>query len=731
MEKQSFKSLGTNSLFNSIDIDNLDVSSISGKLITVKEGEILFREGDPANFIYLVVSGEINLLKKKLLGKSKSLIFQNNDFFGYEEYFEETSRTSTAVALRNSYLIALSRIEINSLIAQDEAIRKNLEVSIFNGEGPTFLTQEKQPEPDIKTKERSDSPEVAQQPESTIELRKELEPEFLINFSDDSDSGLNTSTKIDFVEENKMEIIPEPDKDLVEDIIDIAEDEPIEINSLEERKTAPPIEIPVEADLELEAESLNVIDEFGSFEHEVLETNELPDAMPGEDQDFFKKLDEGKFGPLRVTKEDITPPEEIPGEVEKPESEPDEQIDELYKPDLKFVFGNQPAMVSKLNDAKAQKIIEVMESIYSAESLNDLITATEKSAVDMINAEAGLFLMCSDNNRDLFANYFGKEIRMPSETGITGWCCRNNEIVNTDDPQDDLRYDGKTDDPLGRNPQCMLCYPIQLNGKTFGVLQMINNPLHSFSTEDEHMLGVIAKNFLFAKTRLKSAAAKDSSQKSVFPMIANYFNNFVKKPALVGKRYISHLQSKNLPKDAQQILEMLNEQIDKINESVHTIINLSGRENPLHSTPIKINSLLTDFSKRIDPLLQFYKCQITNEFAEDAILKLDENEFYKCYYQIIKNSCESMPSGGDILIATGKEKNELNILIKDNGKGIPEKYHAQIFEPFFTYDKKDGSGLGLNITKKIIEEFNGKIKFESKPGAGSTFIISLPIYSAF
>ncbi|MDP3445748.1 MAG: cyclic nucleotide-binding domain-containing protein, partial [Ignavibacteria bacterium] len=140
MENQLLITLSRNKLLKNVDISSINLRGIIGRLVTIGEGEILYREGDPAEEIYLVISGEINVLKKRLLGKTKSYIFTENDFLGHDEYFEETSRTSTAVALRDSYLITLSRNEIDLLIKQDDEIIVNLREPISQLDEETFKT---------------------------------------------------------------------------------------------------------------------------------------------------------------------------------------------------------------------------------------------------------------------------------------------------------------------------------------------------------------------------------------------------------------------------------------------------------------------------------------------------------------------------------------------------------------------------------------------------------------
>ena len=101
---------------------------------------------------------------------------------------------------------------------------------------------------------------------------------------------------------------------------------------------------------------------------------------------------------------------------------------------------------------------------------------------------------------------------------------------------------------------------------------------------------------------------------------------------------------------------------------------------------------------------------------------------------ILLNACEAMREDGKILIeekivypdsSEDSFKKAVQISICDNGPGISESMHKKIFQPFFS-SKEEGSGLGLSIAKRIIDEHGGKITFESEVNTGTTFIIQLP-----
>lgn len=96
----------------------------------------------------------------------------------------------------------------------------------------------------------------------------------------------------------------------------------------------------------------------------------------------------------------------------------------------------------------------------------------------------------------------------------------------------------------------------------------------------------------------------------------------------------------------------------------------------------------------------------------------------QCLINIIKNAQEAMPDGGKISVSVAQARNMLEIKVEDSGPGIKKEILGQIFNPFFS-TKNKGAGLGLAMTKKLIEDMGGKLELQSNLGQGTTVHIML------
>jgi signal transduction histidine kinase len=110
-------------------------------------------------------------------------------------------------------------------------------------------------------------------------------------------------------------------------------------------------------------------------------------------------------------------------------------------------------------------------------------------------------------------------------------------------------------------------------------------------------------------------------------------------------------------------------------------------------------------------------------------MAIDRTLLRQAILNLVKNGLEALGRGGKLTVSTRRVDDQVEIDIRDTGPGIAPEVGKRLFEQFFT-TKPQGTGLGLYITRQIVEEHGGTLRWESAPGAGTTFTASLPIKRA-
>jgi signal transduction histidine kinase len=110
-------------------------------------------------------------------------------------------------------------------------------------------------------------------------------------------------------------------------------------------------------------------------------------------------------------------------------------------------------------------------------------------------------------------------------------------------------------------------------------------------------------------------------------------------------------------------------------------------------------------------------------------MAIDRTLLRQAILNLVKNGLEALKRGGKLTVGTRRVDDQVEIAIHDTGPGIAPDVGTHLFEQFFT-TKPQGTGLGLYISRQIIEQHGGRLRWESAPGAGSTFTASLPIKRA-
>lgn len=172
------------------------------------------------------------------------------------------------------------------------------------------------------------------------------------------------------------------------------------------------------------------------------------------------------------------------------------------------------------------------------------------------------------------------------------------------------------------------------------------------------------------------------------------------------------------------LLGMINEILD--------ISKIEAGAMNLNKSEFSIITAIYEVVNTIVPLAEKKSISIQKNISEDITVIADFQKIKQILYNLLSNAIKFSPKDGTIEVNVHYNKNYFYIEIKDNGIGIAPQDHQKIFEKFVqlenTYTKKESStGLGLTITKELIEMHNGKIKVDSAIGKGANFIVEIPL----
>jgi signal transduction histidine kinase len=127
------------------------------------------------------------------------------------------------------------------------------------------------------------------------------------------------------------------------------------------------------------------------------------------------------------------------------------------------------------------------------------------------------------------------------------------------------------------------------------------------------------------------------------------------------------------------------------------------------------------------PLAAHHGVVVDIDLASHAAMPLDADRLQRALRNLVQNACEAMPEGGRLYVESRREGDFATIRVIDNGPGIPEEIADRLFEPFATYGKRNGSGLGLAVVRKVLDDHGGTVAATKPEGGGAAFELRLPL----
>jgi signal transduction histidine kinase len=178
-------------------------------------------------------------------------------------------------------------------------------------------------------------------------------------------------------------------------------------------------------------------------------------------------------------------------------------------------------------------------------------------------------------------------------------------------------------------------------------------------------------------------------------------------------------------KEPRLLVLAIKAEVDRLSRIAEQYLSVSRRPRPELALE-HVEDLVQELLAFVRPELE--RAGISSRVeAQPALpeVAIDESQLRQALLNLIRNAREAMPRGGELVLAVARNEASVEIWVDDTGSGVPEDMRVTIFDPFVT-TKQRGTGLGLAVTREIVEAHHGTIRCEPLPTGGTRFRIALP-----
>ena len=375
-----------------------------------------------------------------------------------------------------------------------------------------------------------------------------------------------------------------------------------------------------------------------------------------------------------------------------------------------------------------RKFDEVLETI-SREGL--LLLGCRLSAFFLYDEKKDILQLQCLQDRNGARSY--EEVLKPAES-LLGSALRGHRQVQT---RDLLRTEEHHFMDLIRseNLHSMLVTPVIFEDVPIGLITHYMDQPHRFH-DDERMiaraladLGAIAieNARLYGRVFESEESMRKSERLTTLGTLAAEIAHEIRNPLMVVRLLFDSLNlGQEKDENKSQDLSVIREKLNHLEQIAGRILEF-GKSRESFRKETKIREILDEAVLLVRLKLEQSQIGLCwGNRAEDEMVFVDKGQIQQVLLNLILNAVEVMPDGGDLFIDTQMMDGRVHILVKDQGSGISENLRDRIFESFLT-GKKDGTGLGLTISKRIMRAHDGDLELADSGEYGSTFRLILPL----
>lgn len=393
---------------------------------------------------------------------------------------------------------------------------------------------------------------------------------------------------------------------------------------------------------------------------------------------------------------------------------------------------------SHLSLGAMYRVTRIASSIFD---LDVLLNKVLDETFATVRAERGFVLLIDPNTDQLelkasrWQNKEGLDHKVSISQNIISHVLEKKESVLIADAMADSKF-GLADSVVLHKIRSAMCSPLRGRTRIVGIIHVDTTGAGEFAQEDLMLLdaignaaGIAVENAQLYKTNIQNERLAAMGQ--AISGLSHYIKNIVAAMDTSHAMVEKALAAEDLSV-INRIWKILRRSNQRISNLVLDMLAYSKERKP-ETQPCQINEVCKEAAELCHDRIKTKHgtLQLTLD-PKLPLVHVDPQGVHRCLLNLLTNAIDALDEdGGEVKINTqGLGESEVLITVEDNGAGIPEDIRQRIFDVFFSTKGSQGTGLGLAVTKKIIEEHGGNIEVQSSEGQGTKFIIHLPIGKA-
>ena len=329
------------------------------------------------------------------------------------------------------------------------------------------------------------------------------------------------------------------------------------------------------------------------------------------------------------------------------------------------------------------------------------------------------------------------------EPGIVVHVARIGQPLRVDDAYREPLFNREVDRMTGYHTRTILCFPVRnYHGELIGVMETMNKKSGMFDYADERLLSIMS--FLFAsaienaqlyeavrhqirENESLEASKLHADRLATVGQMASSIIHDIRSPLAIIRGYAELAVTGAVSTEKRQrFANTITSEVHRLRDMAEELQEFSEGTHAVELNAISLHEVIEEVVDFLDSNFRDRGIHIIHHAQYTGQLMLDAPRIKRVLHNLTGNAADAMPDGGTLMITVARVAEYVHLEIHDTGSGIPDEIRERIFDPFVTHGKTHGTGLGLAVVRRIVEEHHGDVSVSSST-TGTTFIIRLPL----